>query len=616
MNLSPLEEKAQDIGPALADIPDHVANPDPSIYWSNNYVVLDFETTADLKGSPVSPSNRIVLACWRGADGEMHHCRGGEYEQQRLVECVDSADFVVAHNAKFELGWLRRCGVNLRRVVTFDTMIAEYVLGGNSLRPQHLGLDATLARYKLGSKGDTVSSMIKAGCPVENIPEEWLLRYCERDVEATHELFMLQRDELKGRALEAINYQRNLVTPALADIEANGMKLDEEAVLKLEEEKEAEYARLTNRLQEFCGGRNPSSPKQMREFIYGELGFQVPTDHRRQPILTSSGDPSTAAPVLARLVGRTARQRKFLALRGKWSQLHSDLTKYIRKFADVVRNNQGLLYGNFNQTATRTHRLSSTGVGKASVQFQNFNRLFKPLFRARNDGWSVGEADGSQLEFRVAVHLGRDAHQYSADIIGVSRQEAKAHTFKPLYGGTSGSERERTYYDAFKERYSSVFSEQTRWTQVVLKDKKLTTEWGMTYYWPDTKMKRSGYITNSTSIFNYPVQALATAEIIPLVLVVMWHTMEGMQSFIVNTVHDSIITEVSSEERSTLTRLSEKAFTQDVYQILSKLYGVNLTVPLATEVMYGPRWGVKETSVEYQAEEGLWKDAAQASNML
>ena len=49
------------------------------------------------------------------------------------------------------------------------------------------------------------------------------------------------------------------------------------------------------------------------------------------------------------------------------------------------------------------------------------------------------------------IKNGVDVHQYTADVIGVSRQDAKAHTFKPLYGGTTGTDDEKRYYSAFKE---------------------------------------------------------------------------------------------------------------------------------------------------------------------
>jgi DNA polymerase I-like protein with 3'-5' exonuclease and polymerase domains len=602
-------------------------------------VVVDFETTNILKGSPLSPDNRIVLACWQTQGGDVQSCFGSEFEQAELVKAVEDADFVVAHNAKFELGWLRRCGVDLRTVVTFDTMIAEYVDGGNRYNLYQLGLDTCLARHKLNPKMGVVSKMIKAGIPTEWIPESWLLKYCERDVEATHELFRVQLERLKDKGLEAINYQRNLVTPCLADIEFNGMQLDTDVVLGMEKRFEDEYAQLTDEFQRFCNGASPGSAKQMREFIYGELKFAVPRDHRGIPCLTDSGDPSTRADVLDRLKPATERQRKFLSLRTSWARLHSDLTKYMRKFGDCCREADGVLHGSFNQCSTRTHRLSSSGT-RYKVQFQNFNRDFKPLFRARNDGWVVGEADGAQLEFRVATHLGRDTvalndivsgtdiHRYTAsilnevdaaDVTGGQRQGAKADTFKPLYGGYSGTPAQQRYYAAFKEKYNGVAGTQVSWTQEVLEHKRLITEWGMRYYWPDTYMTKSGYILNTTSIYNYPVQAFATAEIIPVALVSAWHRMKDMRGFLVNTVHDSIIAELPPEEVDTWHEVARQCLIHDAYDLIQKLYSVRLTVPLGAGVMVGSHWAnkqAKDSETVYEAPESLWKDAAIAEGMI
>lgn len=623
----------------LAGLPGHVSAPDPSLYWSDNYVVLDFETTTEIKGSPLSPDNRIILACWWRPGGAVHSCFGSEYEQADLVAAIEDADFVVAHNAKFEAGWLRRCGVDLRGLIVFDTMIAEHVLGGNRYNLYQLGLDACLERYGFDPKEGTIAKMFKAGFKTEEMPESWLLKYCERDVTACHELFLAQRDKLREEGLEAINYQRNLVAPCLADIEFSGMQLDNDKVLQMEKELEDEYARVTDEFQRFCNGASPGSPVQMREFIYGELGFAVPKDHRGKPFLTGSGDPSTRADVLDRLKPTTARQRDFLALRATWARVNSDLTKYIRKFADCVREDEGLLFGNFNQCSTRTHRLSSSGT-KHKVQFQNFNRDFKPIFRARHDGWSVGEADGAQLEFRVACHLGRDTvalrdivsgadiHRYTAsvlndvdevDVTGDQRTLAKPDTFKPLYGGYSGTPSQQRYYAAFKEKYSGVADTQVQWTQEVLERKYLTTEWGMKYYWPDTYMTQSGYIKNTTSIYNYPVQAFATAEIIPCALVAAWHRMKDMKSFLVNTVHDSIIAEVHPEETELWHEIAKQCLITDAYQMIQKLYSVCLTVPLGAGVMLGTHWAnkeAKESEVVYDAPEELWKPHAIKEGMI
>jgi len=271
---------------------------------------------------------------------------------------------------------------------------------------------------------------------------------------------------------------------------------------------------------------------------------------------TPGGGLSVAEPVMERLRGRTDKQKEFLSLYREWKALDTDVTKYLRKFRDCCREAGGLLRSTFNQCNTKTHRFSSSGL-KYKVQFQNLAREYKGIFRSRNDGWLVGEIDGAQLEFRIAVHMGRDgvglkdittagfdAHSATASTLNISRQDAKAFTFKPLYGGSGGTPEQKEYFRYFNDRYQGVAVTQRRWILEVLDRKQFTTEYGLTFYFPGTSIKPSGWITNTTNVYNYPIQGFATAEIIPIALVCAWHRMKSLKSFIVNTVHDSVIAEV------------------------------------------------------------------------
>ena len=99
-----------------------------------------------------------------------------------------------------------------------------------------------------------------------------------------------------------------------------------------------------------------------------------------------------------------------------------------------------------------TGRLSSS-----KPNFQNMPRgdkfPIKKAIQSRFENGEIIEVDFAQLEFRVAAFLsqdkqamsdiqnGVDVHQITADIIGCDRQNAKAHTFKPLYGGMMGKKK-------------------------------------------------------------------------------------------------------------------------------------------------------------------------------
>jgi DNA polymerase I-like protein with 3'-5' exonuclease and polymerase domains len=301
------------------------------------------------------------------------------------------------------------------------------------------------------------------------------------------------------------------------------------------------------------------------------------------------------------------------------------MTKALDKFeACVTETGDNLLYAQLNQTITATHRLSSTGRNY-STQFQNLHRIFKPLFSPRYEGWKLGEADEAQLEYRVAVFLGQDeagmhdiannvdAHAFTAsfthakewdevkddlksEVRKAIRTDAKADTFKPLYGGSSGTPAQQEYYKAFKEKHQGITQMQEDWKNTVLRTKKLRTVTGLEFYWPDTKLSRSGYITNSTNICNYPVQMFATADIVPIAVVYQWHYMKaaGMHSFLVNTVHDSSISEVHPEENELFENIVVQCFTDKVVWYLDEVYNIDFNISLEAEIELDDFWADSE----------------------
>lgn len=659
-----------------SELPEFLTKPNPEVYLHDSYVIVDFETTTHGKGLAIYNANRIVSCAWRIGEGlrerasqfdwvpnKTYYRRGGEFDHSSLVALLREARFIVAHNAKFDLQWASRCGLDLKNVLVYDTLLGEYVLGGNRWLYNRLSLDAISKRRFGTGKVDLIKEMWEVGIPTEEIPEEWLERYCVQDVRLTERLFLRQREELKALSLLPVLYSRCLLTPVLADIERNGMQLDADVVRTTIAELEPIFANLERQLTDFTGGINFNSGQQVAKFLYDTLSFEerirrvagkwVP-DRTPPSKGWPEGQRKTDSDTIASLHAKTDRQREFLELYVRYKEVYYELTKYLRKMLDCSNENGGHLFATLNQSSTQTHRLSSTGLAYA-LQFQNFPRSYKPLFKARKEGWLVGECDGAQLEFRVAVHLGRDRvglfdivsgtdiHSVTASVIWPAipwvdgtkhpmRQEAKPHTFKPLYGGKSGTEDEKRYYAFFQEKYKGVGQWQQRNIDYVLNRKRLVTEWGLVYYWPDTVMDRSGYVHNSTAICNYPVQALATAEMIPMALVYFWHRLKrnrGLSMFIVNTVHDSIVVELPPEEVEAFHELSKQSLIDDVYHCMSGLYGIDLTVPLGAGVKVASHWGGKDAAsfvpegmkhdkgeVVYDAPKELWENSAKEAGMI
>jgi DNA polymerase-1 len=498
-------------------------------------------------------------------------------------------------------------------------MIAEKVIAGN-LSPS-LSLNDLASRRLNERKKIRVSQLIELGIPVDLIPDMWLEDYCQRDVDLTRRIFLEQRQELAAREQTHLLYARCLLTRVLADMEHRGLQLDSERVLPLLAEKERAYAETQTALTLAMGvGVNPNSPKQLGEYLYDKLGFEEPKKRENGkwiPDRTASGRRKTDEDTLLNLTSTTKEQESFISSYRAHRAIHSELSKYLRKFGECCQSG-GLLRAAFNQTRTATHRLSSSGLDY-TTQLQNLPRQYKKLFKARNPGWLIAEVDGAQLEFRVAAHLGRDAvaiadivagldvHSKTAEILGTSRQDAKSLTFKPLYGGRTGTPREQAYFAYFRDRYKGIAETQDKWINEVLTNKKLRTEYGLEFYWSDTRMERSGYIRNTTSICNFPVQGFATAEIIPLSVVALNNRIRelGLQMFVVNTIHDSIIVELPPSEREQFLTVARTAMIDDTYRLVSEIYGITLCVPLGCGIKIGEHWGEGE-ELKFEANKELY----------
>lgn len=596
-----------------------------------HYVVLDYETSNKDFGSAVDPDNFIVLACWDvvkdGVVTRKSHF-GDEYDQAELEKDVREASFVVAHNAKFELGWLKRMGIDLHDVLVFDTYLAEWVIQSNRWKTKGLNLNDTAARYGFGTKLDIVSYLIDKGiCPSE-IPKEWLEEYCFKDVELTRLVYEAQIKVLEEQGLWAMVLTRNLCCPVLTDMEFNPQHLDKEEVNKLYERTLNEFQQLENELGTFTGGINLNSPKQKVEFFYETMGFDPPKDKKGNIISTKSGQPSTDADTLALLKPKNKNQARFLELQTRRGKVNAFLTKNLNFFKACVDELGGQFYGIFNQGFTDTGRLSSSGrkvklkafKQPKAPQLQNLPRDSKYLFTTHNDDEEVWAFDMAQLEFRVAAQLGHDdvatqeiidgvdIHTFTGDVLTqngekgfaemnpkVRRQASKPQTFQPLFWGRGKTKAQNAYAEFFWDKYDDIYAEQSRWVNETANKKWFRAPYGMRFYFPNAKMSKTGWVEGSNQIANYPIQGLATGEMVPIALIHFWHYTRYMPVQLFNTVHDSIVSRVNkSVDKDELKKIIVQASTHDVFSFLNHVYDYEFTVPLGVGLKIGKAWDVAD----------------------
>ena len=288
----------------------------------------------------------------------------------------------------------------------------------------------------------------------------------------------------------------------------------------------------------------------------------------------------------------------------------SALDSYLSSFIDGIRTHlksDGKLHVRLTQHMTATGRFSGR-----DPNMQNMPRggtfPVKKVFVSRWDGGKIMEADFAQLEFRVAGFLsqdetaidevtnGFDVHSYTAKVISdagqsMSRQEAKAHTFAPLYGATGygRTPAEARYYEHFTEKYKGIARWHRELAKEVLSTNKITTPSGRQFAFKGIKRRRDGSITNFTAVKNYPVQSFATADIVPAVLLEIEKRMRNLQSMLVNSVHDSVVIDVHPDEEQQVIDIIDN-MNADLNGLIQERFGIIMNVPLLLEAKIGVNW--------------------------
>ena len=288
----------------------------------------------------------------------------------------------------------------------------------------------------------------------------------------------------------------------------------------------------------------------------------------------------------------------------------SALTSYLSTFVEgisIFTKQDGLLHVGLTQHVSATGRFSGRNPNMQNMPRGNTFPV-KKVFVSRWDGGHILEADFAQLEFRVAAHLsadktaideintGFDVHSYTAKVISdagqkTSRQEAKAHTFAPLFGasGWGRSRAEAAYYTHFNDKYSGISTWHKSLAKEALATGKITNVSGRQYAFPDVQRRARGKVSHFTMIKNYPVQGLATADIVPVVVMELEERLRLLQSCLVNTVHDSAVVDVHPDETKYVLQIIDD-LNKDLDNIIHEAYGIEMCVPMLLEAKIGDNW--------------------------
>ena len=464
-----------------------------------------------------------------------------------------------------------------------------------------IAFDASLAAYLLSPSSSSYT--LDRLCAEYSIP----VAVCEDGFEGDGYIHALPAlcgrlaDDIHEIANDKLLYEIEIpLSRVLARMENLGFAVDVEGIRAYGEQLGTEAARLQQSIYDDVGYEfNINSPKQLATALFEELN--LPTRKK-----TKSGY-STNAEVLESLLPLHPVISKILEYRAV-AKLKST---YCDSLVDKVASD-GRIHSSFNQTETRTGRISSTEPNLQNIPVRTERgREFRRFFKAR-EGCVLVDADYSQIELRVLAHISGDAamrqaftdnvdiHTVTAsEVFGVPvdmvtplmRSRAKAVNFGIVYGigafslskdiGVTVREAQK-YIDNYLAHFSSVDSYMKEVIERAKSDGYVSTLEGRRRYLPElSASNRNTRAFGERVARNAPIQGTA-ADIIKIAMVRVDERLkrEGLEARLILQVHDELIVEAPAFESMQVAMLLQEEMEN----------AVKLSVPLIAEASMGETW--------------------------
>lgn len=356
----------------------------------------------------------------------------------------------------------------------------------------------------------------------------------------------------------------------LASMEKIGVKVDKSGIEAFGDMLGERIKELQSRIYELAGEEfNINSPKQLGEILFVKLA--IPTKKK-----TKSGF-STNAEVLEKLADEYEIVKFILEYR-TYTKLKSTYCDGLLKEIAV----DGRIHSTFNQTETRTGRISSTEPNLQNIPVRTeLGREMRKFFIA-DDGKVLVDADYSQIELRVlsdiaddkamidAFNNGDDIHAITASqvfkmplqmVTPLMRSRAKAVNFGIVYGigafslakdiGVSRAEADR-YIKDYLHHYSGVDRYMNEVVEEAKKNGYVKTLFGRRRYLPELSSSNGMLRAFGERVArNMPIQGTA-ADIIKIAMIRVYTRIkeENLNARLILQIHDELIVEAPENEKT------------------------------------------------------------------
>lgn len=519
---------------------------------------------------------------------------------------ADTSLKLYTHHGKYDMQVLVRHGYTDRHI-SFDTMIAAYLLGESSIRLKDLSFN------RLGVIQTEITELIGNGrnqITMDRVEIDKAAPYACGDVECTFSLVEPLEAELANRKqVELLDRIELPLVNILMEMERTGIAIDQDELESFAAELGQRVVELDDEVDRLAGRPiSIASNKQMGTLLFDELK------------LTPGRKTKTGYSVDSDTLENIRDEHPIVALVLEHRALAKLKSTYADTLPTYIHPDDGRVHTTYNQTVAATGRLASTNpnLQNIPVRTEMGRRIRRAFIADRRPEHKVVDnaiflaADYSQMELRIMAHMsgdpylveafrtGEDIHRATAALVnGVEMDEvtsdmrriAKTVNFGILYGMQAfGLSRDtgmpRADAQAFIDRYWERLPKVKAFFDGVIESGKKTgyveTLAGRRRYLPDlvasNGMRRQGAIRMA---MNMPIQG-TQADIIKLAMIDLHRELHerDLPARMILQVHDELVLEVDE------TRLSEVAtLVRDTME-----NAVTLDVPVLVDMRVGQNW--------------------------
>ncbi len=320
-------------------------------------------------------------------------------------------------NIKYDILVLNWYGIHVQGEL-FDTMLAHYLIDPDSRHNMDL-LAENYLNYSPVSITDLIGPKGKNQGNMRDIEVEKIKEYAAEDADITLQLKNAFEPILKSvNAWKLAQEIENPLIYVLADIEREGVRIDQAALVEFSKTLETDIRQFEKTIYEKAGLRfNIASPKQLGEVLFDKLKLDP------QAKKTKTGQYQTGEDVLTRLANKSDIVADILDFR----QLQKLKSTYVDALPQMINRKTGRIHTSYNQAVASTGRLSSNNPNLQNIPIRTERgREVRKAFIPRDNDHIILSADYSQIELRIIAEISKDENMLDAFFKGLDIHTATA----------------------------------------------------------------------------------------------------------------------------------------------------------------------------------------------